>query len=59
MCYELYFKSQQPAQDQQADKAAPVIARVPATKPVVQRQPVVGTKEKQELEAELETTATA
>jgi hypothetical protein len=59
MCYELYFKSQKPAPDQQAEKAAPVIARVPAAKPVVQRQPVVGTREKQELEAELDTTATA
>lgn len=59
MCYEAYFKSQKPAQDQQADKAAPVMARVPAAKPAIQRQPAVGTKEKQELEAELETTATA
>jgi hypothetical protein len=59
MCYELHFKSQKPAQDKQADKAAPVIERVPAAKTPTQRQPVTQTKDKQGIEAELETTATA
>jgi hypothetical protein len=59
MCYELFFKKLKSAQDKQADKAAPVIERVPAAKPQVQRQPVTQTKDKQETETELEIMGTA
>ena len=43
--------------DQQADTPAPLIEKVPNAKPAVQRQPVAPPKEKQEIEAELETNA--
>jgi len=59
MCYELYFKRQKPTQENQADKVAPVIEKVPAAKPPAQGQPVTLGKEKRKIEAELETTAAA
>jgi hypothetical protein len=59
MCYELYVRSRKSARDQQADKPAPVIEKIRDAKPAVQRHPVTPPKEKQEIEAELETTAPA
>ncbi|HYP67128.1 MAG TPA: hypothetical protein VEP67_02630 [Thiobacillaceae bacterium] len=59
MCYELYFKSKKLAQDQKAEKAKAVMNRITTAKPPGQRQPVNRTKEKQELETELETGAAA
>jgi hypothetical protein len=59
MCYELYVRNRKSTRDQKADKPAPVIEKIPDPKPAVQRQPVTRPKEKQEIEAELETTAPA
>ena len=56
MCYEIYFKARKPSQERQTERAAPVIEKVPAARPD-QRQPVTSPKEKQEIEAELETNA--